>query len=600
MSEKVLERHEVPKEDTWDLEAIFSNDNEWEKSAESLKSKLSEMDAFRGKLGDNAETLYQALRKQLELEEQIGLLYTYAHMRHDQDTSNSFYAALQDKAYGLVSLLNQKTAFVTPELLALEETKLNAFIKEKKELSLFAHMFDQLQKQKAHVLSNEEEELLARAKEVLNASSQAFSALNNADIEFPSIQDKNGKDLQITHGRFISLLQGKDRTVRKKAFEAVYQTYNSYKNTFAATLSGQVKGDIFTAQSRRYESAREAALSSTHIPLAVYDQLITTVEEHLPLLHRYVSLRKKCLDVEELHMYDLYTPIVKDIEYQVTYEEAQKEVIAAVKPLGDEYVQKLKKGFEQRWVDVQENKGKRSGAYSSGTYGTMPYILMNWQDDVDNLFTLAHEFGHSLHSDYTRSTQPYLYGDYTIFVAEVASTLNEALLHHHLIQTLDDKQKKLYILNYFLEGFRGTVFRQTMFAEFEQMIHERSESGEALTADDLTSMYYDLNVKYYGPDMVVDKEIGLEWARIPHFYYNFYVFQYATGYSAAQALSKQIIEEGQPAVDRFIEFLKTGSSDYPIEMLKKAGVDMTTSQPVEQAMKLFEETLKQMEELMES
>lgn len=600
LNKKVLERHEVPVADTWDLESIFSNDEQWEQVAQQFKERVSEIDEFRGRLDESSNILFRALSKQLELEEQLGKLFTYAHMRHDQDTGNSYYAALQDQAYGLMSILEQKTAFVTPELLAMDPKVLDALVNEKDELQAFAHMFDQLKKQRDHVLSEKEEELLARAKEALLASSQAFGALNNADLEFPTIKGEDGKEVQITHGRFVSLLQSKNREVRKAAFEAVYATYESYKNTFAATLSGQVKGDIFQAQSRKYNSAREAALSETHIPLSVYDQLVETVDEHLPLLHRYVRLRKKCLEVDELHMYDLYTPIVKDVDFSVTYEEAKQKVIEAVGPLGEEYVNRLKKGFDDRWVDVQENKGKRSGAYSSGAYGTKPFILMNWQDDVDNLFTLAHEFGHSLHSDYTRSSQPYVYGDYTIFVAEVASTLNEALLHHHFIETLDDKEKKLYILNYFLEGFRGTVFRQTMFAEFEQLIHAKVEAGGSLTADELTREYYDLNVKYYGEDMVIDKEIGYEWARIPHFYYNFYVFQYATGYSAAAALSKQILEEGQPAVDRFLSFLKTGSSEYPIDMLKKAGVDMTTAEPIKQAMQLFEQTLDQMEELLEN
>ena len=599
MSNNILERHEIPTHDTWDLESIFLNDKQWEQAAREFKEQVTEVEVFRGKLSESADTLLQALSKHLELEEKLGKLFTYAHMRHDQDTGNSYYAALHDQAYGLISLLEQKASYITPELLAMDPEQLSRYVAEHKQLQDFSHMFDQLKKQREHILSEKEEELLARAKEALLASSQAFGALNNADLTFPTIKNEKGEDVQITHGRFVPLLQSENREIRKAAFEAVYSTYEKYKNTFAATLSGQVKGDIFNAQSRKYANAREAALSETHIPVGVYDSLVETVEEHLPLLHRYVNLRKKCLGVDELHMYDLYTPIIKDVEFTVTYEEAKQKVIEAVKPLGDEYVKRLTEGFENRWVDIHENKGKRSGAYSSGAYGTKPFILMNWQDDVDNLFTLAHEFGHSMHSDYTRNNQPYVYGDYTIFVAEVASTLNEALLHHYFIKNLDDKEKKLYILNYFLEGFRGTVFRQTMFAEFEQMIHEKVEAGGALTADELTSMYYDLNVKYYGKDMVVDEEIGFEWARIPHFYYNFYVFQYATGYSAAAALSKQVLEEGQPAVERFIDFLKTGSSDYPIEMLKKAGVDMTTSEPIKQAMQLFEKTLDQIEELLE-
>jgi oligoendopeptidase F len=359
-----------------------------------------------------------------------------------------------------------------------------------------------------------------------------------------------------------------------------------------------VKKDNFSAKVRNYESARQAALSSDNIPESVYENLVSTVHDHLDLLQRYVKLRKEVLKLDEVHMYDLYTPLIKDVKMEVTYDEAKDYILKGLEPLGEEYNSILKEGFENRWVDIQENKGKRSGAYSSGTYGTNPYILMNWQDNVNNLFTLAHEFGHSVHSYYTRKTQPYPYGNYSIFVAEVASTCNEALLNHYLLNTIEDEKERLYLLNHFLEGFRGTVFRQTMFAEFEHMIHQKAQDGEPLTPELLTKTYYDLNKKYFGEDIVVDEEIGLEWARIPHFYYNYYVYQYATGYSAATALSNQILEEGQPAVDRYLEFLKAGSSDYPIEVLKKAGVDMTSSTPIEEACKVFEEKLNEMEELL--
>jgi oligoendopeptidase F len=519
-------------------------------------------------------------------------------MRYDQDTTNSFYQGLNDRATNLYTQVASALSFVVPEILTMKEEEIAKFLQEKEELSLYKHSLDEINRQRPHVLSAKEEALLAEASEVLSASSNTFGMLNNADLTFPSVKDENGEEVEITHGRYIRFLESENQEVRKNAFKAVYETYGNYKNTFASTLGGTVKKDNFQAKVRNYDSARQSALSNNNIPETVYDNLVNTVNKNLHLLHRYVELRKKVLGVEELHMYDLYTPLIKDVKMAVTYDEAKEYILKGLTPLGEEYSEILKEGFENRWVDVQENKGKRSGAYSSGTYGTNPYILMNWQDNVNNLFTLAHEFGHSVHSYYTRKTQPYPYGNYSIFVAEVASTCNEALLNDYLLKTIDDDKKRLYLLNHFLEGFRGTVFRQTMFAEFEHKIHELAQNGEALTSDLLTETYYELNKKYFGDSIHIDEEIGLEWARIPHFYYNYYVYQYATGYSAATALSKQILEEGQPAVDRYLEFLKAGSSDYPIEVLKKAGVDMTQSTPIEEACKVFEEKLKEMEELL--
>ncbi|WP_100373493.1 oligoendopeptidase F [Bacillus sp. FJAT-45037] len=599
MAKQRLTRDQVPVKDTWDLEAIFSTDAEWEKEFQAVKSLYPEITSYKGKLGESAETLFKALTEQDQLNERLEKLYTYAHMRNDEDTANSFYQGLNDRAMGLAAQVSQASSYMTPELLTLDEGMIEAFINEHEGLQLYKQVFDELKKERPHVLSEAEEALLAQASEALQTSSQTFGMLNNADLTFPTVKDEDGEEVEITHGRFISFLESSDRSVREAAFKAVYETYGKYKNTFASTLSGQVKRDIFYANVRKYSSARESALSQNHIPEVVYDQLVETVNEHLHLLHRYVELRKRVLGVDELHMYDLYTPLVADSKMKVTYDQAKELVQKGVEPLGKEYVQLVAEGFDKRWVDVEETVGKRSGAYSSGAYGTMPYVLMNWQDNIDNLFTLAHEFGHSLHSYYTRANQPYVYGDYTIFVAEVASTVNEALLHDHLVKHTEDPKEKLYLLNHFLEGFRGTVFRQTMFAEFEQQIHELSANGEALTPELLTKTYYELNKKYFGEEMVVDEEIGLEWARIPHFYYNFYVFQYATGYSAAAALSKQILTEGEEAVTRYIEFLKSGSSNYPIEVLKSAGVDMTSAEPIEQALSLFEETLNEMERLLD-
>ncbi|MGM0836826.1 MAG: oligoendopeptidase F [Bacillota bacterium] len=595
---KLQERKDISAEDTWRLEDIFSSDEAWEKEFQEVKGMIGKIQDFEGTLSKSAENLYEALQYQDSISSRLGKLYTYAHMRYDQDTTNSFYQGLNDRATNLYTQVASALSFAVPEILTMKEEEIAKFLKEKEELSLYKHSLDEINRQRPHVLSAKEEALLAEASEVLSASSNTFGMLNNADLTFPSVKDENGEEVEITHGRYIRFLESENQEVRKNAFKAVYETYGKYKNTFASTLGGTVKKDNFQAKVRNYDSARQSALSNNNIPETVYDNLVNTVNKNLHLLHRYVELRKKVLGVEELHMYDLYTPLIKDVKMAVTYDEAKEYILKGLTPLGEEYSEILKEGFENRWVDIQENKGKRSGAYSSGTYGTNPYILMNWQDNVNNLFTLAHEFGHSVHSYYTRKTQPYPYGNYSIFVAEVASTCNEALLNDYLLKTIDDDKKRLYLLNHFLEGFRGTVFRQTMFAEFEHKIHELAQSGEALTSDLLTETYYELNKKYFGDSIHIDEEIGLEWARIPHFYYNYYVYQYATGYSAATALSKQILEEGQPAVDRYLEFLKAGSSDYPIEVLKKAGVDMTQSTPIEEACKVFEEKLKEMEELL--
>ncbi|MCU7740562.1 oligoendopeptidase F [Priestia megaterium] len=595
---KLPSRSEIKVEDTWKLEDIFASDDAWEKEFEEVKALIPQMEKFKGKLGESAQTLYDALQEQDELTMRVSKLYTYAHMRYDQDTTNSFYQGLNDRIKTLYTQIASALSYVTPEILSIEESKIKQYMAEHKELKLYAHALDEITRERPHILSESEEALLAQASEVLGSSSNTFGMLNNADLEFPSIKDENGEEVEITHGRYIRFLESSDRRVREEAFKAVYETYGKFKNTFASTLSGTVKKDNFSARVRHYNSARHSALSTNNIPEEVYDNLVKTVNDNLHLLHRYIDLRKKVLGIEELHMYDLYTPLVKDVKMEVTYEEAKDYILKGLKPLGEDYLNVLKEGFENRWVDVHENKGKRSGAYSSGTYGTNPYILMNWQDNVNNLFTLAHEFGHSVHSYYTRKTQPYPYGDYSIFVAEVASTCNEALLNDYLLKTIDDEKQRLYLLNHYLEGFRGTVFRQTMFAEFEHDVHVRAQNGEPLTPELLTKLYYDLNKKYFGDNLVIDEEIGLEWARIPHFYYNYYVYQYATGFSAAAALSKQILEEGDPAVERYVGFLKSGSSDYPIEVLKKAGVDMTTSQPIEEALTVFEEKLTEMERLL--
>ena len=596
---KLPARSEIVVEDTWRLEDIFASDDTWEKEFQEVKALIPHVKDFEGKLGESARSLYEALQFQDGLLERLGKLYAYSHMRYDQDTTNSFYQGLDDRMKSLYAQAASGLAFIVPEILSIDEEKLKGFLNEKEELKLYEHSLEEINLQRPHVLPAEQEALLAEASEALGAAENTFGMLNNADLEFPSIKDENGVEVEVTHGRFTTFLESADSRVRRDAFQAVYETYGKFRNTFSSTLSGNVKKDNFYARVRNYSSARAAALSDNNIPESVYDNLVSTINEHLPLLHRYVKLRKQVLGLNELHMYDLYTPLVKDVKMEISYEEAKDMILKGLAPLGEEYVGILKEGFENRWVDVHENKGKRSGAYSSGAYGTNPYVLMNWQNNINNLFTLAHEFGHSVHSYYTRKTQPYPYGNYSIFVAEVASTTNESLLNDYLLNTIEDEQKRIYLLNHYLEGFRGTVFRQTMFAEFEHLIHQKAQNNEALTAESLTNDYYELNKKYYGTeDIVVDEEIGLEWSRIPHFYYNYYVYQYATGFSAAAALSKGILTEGDPAVERYIEFLKAGSSDYPIEVLKKAGVDMTSKKPVEDALKVFEEKLTELEKLL--
>lgn len=599
MAKQILTREEVPEQLTWDLTSIFESDEAWEAELKEVEQLSKQASNYKGKVADSAESLYNTLQFSDALYERLHKLYVYSHLKHDQDTTNSKYQDLDGRVRSVLTNVGAAWSFITPEILALDEATLNSYVESYEPLSLYEQSLKELNLGRPHILSAEKEELLAQFSEVTSTAGKTFSALNNADLEFPKIKGEDGEEVQITHGNYITMLESDNREVREAAFKAVYKTYGQYKNTFATTLAGNVKAHNVNAKVRNYNSARHAALSNNFIPEKVYDQLVSTIHDYLPALHRYVELRKKVLGVDELHMYDLFTPLVKEVKMEVTYDEAKKTMVESFAPLGKEYQEIVEKGLESRWVDVLENKGKRSGAYSSGTFGTNPYVLMNWQNNVNNLYTLAHEFGHSMHSYYSRANQPYQYSDYSIFVAEVASTCNEELLFDHLMKTLDDDKQKIYLLNQWLDGFRGTVFRQTMFAEFEHMIHELDAKGESITSEKLTLMYYDLNKQYFGDAMTVDEEIGLEWARIPHFYYNYYVYQYATGQSAATALSKQILEEGEPAVERYINnFLKAGCSDFPIEVLKAAGVDMESPEPIALACQVFEEKLEELEKLL--
>jgi oligoendopeptidase F len=596
---KVLTRDEVKVEETWRLEDIFASDNAWEKEYKEVDTLSNKAESFKGKLGDGADTLFEALKYRDELSERLRRLYVYSHLKSDQDTTNSFYQAMDGRIKTLFVKVSTALSYFLPELLSIDEEKLNAWVEEHVGLRLYKQEFEEVNTQRPHVLPAEQEALLAQLSEVTGTSSETFSMLNNADLKFPKVKNDEGEEVELSHGRYIGFLESGNPRVREEAFKAMYSTYDQFSNTFASTLSGNIKRDNVNARIRNYSNAREAAMSNNHIPEQVYDNLVKTINDNVHLLQRYVALRKKVFELDELHMWDLFAPLVKDADIKYSYEDAAQTMLESFHPLGEEYTSIVKEGLDNRWVDVRENVGKRSGAYSSGAYGTNPYILMNWQDNVSNLFTLAHEFGHSVHSYYSRKHQPFIYSGYSIFVAEVASTVNEAILNDHLLKTTEDEQQRIYLLNNWLDGFRGTVFRQTMFAEFEHLIHELDQQGVALTAEKLTEEYYALNKKYFGDDIVVDEEIGIEWARIPHFYYNYYVYQYATGYSAAVSLSNQILTEGEPAVERYINnFLKAGSSDYPIEVLKKAGVDMTSAAPIEEACRVFEEKLNELESLL--
>jgi oligoendopeptidase F len=591
-------RSTIPTEYTWNLASIFAQDEQWEQEFQDIQGRLPELEALKGTLSRSGADLLTVLRKRDELAERLERLYAYASMHRDEDTTNSTYQGMTDRAMQLYVQASTIVSYIEPEILALPQETLDKYLAETPGLSLYKHQFDELNLKRPHIRSAEVEAILAATGEMRDAPGNIFSMINNADLKLPAIKDEQGQEVELTQGNYLTYIRSVDRRVRKDAFEAMHGTFLKQRNTIAATLSAEVKVDVFNTRQRNYATCRDLALSRYNIPASVYDNLVATVNEHIPLLNRYLRLRKKMLHLDEMHMYDLYVPIVEETVDTVTYEEARDIVIAALSPLGKDYSAILQQAFTQRWIDVYETPNKRSGAYSGGAYGTHPFILLNFQSKRDDMYTLAHELGHSMHSFFTRSNQPYQYGDYTIFVAEVASTLNEGLLTEYLLKNTSDKATRLAILNHSLEDIRGTLFRQTMFAEFEQMMHTRAEQGQPLTADTLTEMYRELNKQYYGGETVIDDLIGIEWARIPHFYYNFYVYQYATGISAASALVQQILSEGEPAVKRYLNFLSSGSSDYSIELLKKAGVDMTTPEPIRQTCQLFEKHLSQMEELL--
>lgn len=598
-AKQLPKRQEVPVELTWDLTKIFADDAAFETKFQALSNELTEVDKIKGSLNQGAAEFLAAIEYVLDIYRKAEVIYVYAHLKNDEDTANTTNQALYARASSLIAQVSEAVSWFEPEMLQLSDQEIWEFFEAEPKLDLYRHFVEQIISERAHVLPAEHEALLAGASEIFGSSADTFSVMNNADLKFPIVKNEAGEDVQLTHGVYGQLLESTDRNVREKAFKALYSVYHQFRNTFASTLSTHIKSHNYKAKVRGYTSARAAALSGNHIPEDVYETLTLVVNQYLPLLHRYVELRKELLGLNELHMYDLYTPLLAEAPIKFTYEEAQAKALEALKPLGEEYLEVVKQAFAERWIDVVENQGKRSGAYSSGAYDTQPYILLNWHDRLDELYTLVHEMGHSVHSYFTRHTQPYVYGDYSIFLAEIASTTNENLLTSYLLETEKDPKIRAYIINHFLDGFKGTIFRQTQFAEFEHFIHTEDAAGNPLTSEYLSKFYGELNTKYYGPIVVNDEEIKDEWSRIPHFYYNYYVYQYATGFSAASALAKRIVEGEPEALEKYLAYLKSGSSDYPIEVMKKAGVDMTRPTYIEDAMEIFAQRLDELEQLVE-
>ena len=594
-TQELLDRKNVKLEDTWDLTPIFENDTAWEIEFDKVTESLKEVSKFQNTLTQSAQSLLEGLKFRDDMSYRLEHLYVYSHLNFDTDTTNAYYQNMDGKIRGLVSQFSASFSFYDTEILAASEEKIRGYLEENEALSLYKHQFEILFKNRSHILSEKEERILASMGQVFSNPSQTFGMINNADLKLPEVTNDQGEKIQLTHGRYSLFMESQNRDVRKEAFEGMQNAFGDMKNTLASTLSGQVKIHNLNANLRGFDSARHAALFANHIDESVFDALLNGIHDNIDLLHDYVDLRKDVLGVDKIEMYDIYVPMVEDVDLKFTYEEAQEVILDALKVLGDEYHSVLKRAFKERWVDVYENKGKRSGAYSSGVYGTAPYILMNWQDNLDNVFTLAHELGHSVHSYFTRKYQPYIYGDYSIFLAEVASTTNENLLLNYLLEEYkDDEKVTAYLLNHYLDSVKGTVFRQTQFAEFEHLIHTQDQQGQTLTADYLNNAYFNLNKFYYGEEISSD-EIQYEWARIPHFYYNYYVYQYATGFSAATLFSETIYNGGD--VNPYLNFLKAGSHKYPIDVLKDAGVDMTASTAVDTTLETFGRRVKELRKL---
>ncbi|MCJ7480686.1 oligoendopeptidase F [Streptococcus suis] len=592
------QRYEIEEKYQWDLTTIFPTDEAWEAELADLQAETEKTKEFAGHLLDSAKSLLEISETQLSLMRRIEKLYVYASMKNDQDTREGKYQEFQAKAMGLYAVFSQAFAFYEPEFMGITEEKLEAFKVEEPALVQYSHQFEKLLAAKDHVLSQEVEEVLAATSEIFESPAETFSVLDNASLRFPEITDEDGHLVPLSHGNYIHFMESKNRDVRQEAYEAMYGTYEQFQHTYAKTLQSNVKVNNLKARLRKYDSARHASLAANFIPESVYDTLVAAVNKHLPLLHRYINLRKKLLGIDDLKMYDMYTPL-SDFSTKISYEDALKKCQETLEIFGEDYSAIVKEAFENRWIDVHVNEGKRSGAYSGGAYDTNAFMLLNWQDNLDNMYTLIHETGHSLHSMLTRKTQPYVYGHYSLFLAEIASTTNENLLTEKLLAEVEDDKERFAILNHYLDGFRGTVFRQTQFAEFEQAIYKADQEGQVLTADFLNELYGQTNEKYYGLSAEENPEIQFEWARIPHFYYNFYGYQYATGFAAASALANKIVNGSPEDKENYLNYLKAGSSDYSLNVIAKAGVDMTKEDYLNDAFKVFEARLEELEALVE-
>ena len=597
MENKLPKRSEVDVELTWKLEDIFSSESEWEKALSEAMSLADEIAGFTGRVGESADSLYKVLETYEKCCLKIHLVYGYAFKMRDVDTTSTYAQTLYSKVMSADVEVSEKIAFMEPEIIAVDKETMNQFYTEKPELNKYKIYITEVRRGKEHSLSPELEKFLAGANELADLPYEVFATLDNADLKFPEITNEKGEKVQISNGRFVPLEESKDRRVRKEVFEKYYETYGNFKNTSASLYAGQVKQLMFYARARKYSSTLEAAVDGNNVSPEVYKNLVEAVNDNLDKMHRYVKLRKKLLELDELHMYDIYVPIVKDYDAKYTIEEAKELVLKAVEPLGTNYVNLIKKAFAERWIDVVENEGKRNGAYSSGVYGVHPFVLLNFNGTLDNVFTLAHEMGHAMHSYFSNEAQNYLDSRYKIFVAEVASTTNEVLLMEYMLKNAKDNKERAYLLNHYMDSFKGTVFRQTMFAEFEKTSNEMAEAGEPLTHENLTELYLNLNKKYYGEAMISDDLIGYEWMRIPHFYYNFYVYQYATGFSAAVAIANRVLKEGETAVNDYMKFLQSGCTKDPVSLLRIAGVDMATKEPINSALQVFERVIEEMEEL---
>lgn len=589
-----MERSTIENKFKWTIDEMYPNEESIEKDIQKVKELIEEVKRYKGILADSEENIFKALNISEEASRILQNLYVYTHMKSHEDTRINKNQSNATKIDMLSTELSMATSYMVPEIIAMDNEKLENYLKTER-LSHYKKYVDDILRLKPHTLNEREEELLAAVADLSGVPENVYDMLSFADLQFPEIEDENGEKVRVTHSNFSLFLKSKDARVRKDAFEAMYGVYGQYKNTFASTLYGGIKSEIFYAKTRKYESALQGSLFQDNVSVDVYNNLIDAVHENLDTLNDYIDLKKKFLGLDKINMYDLYVPLTENFDMEISYEKAQEIILEALKPLGEEYLENVKKAFAEGWIDVYGNEGKQGGAYSWGSYDSKSYILMSYKDDLNSLFTLIHEMGHSMHSFYSKNNQPYLYSGYKIFVAEVASTLNELLLINYLLKNAESKEERVYLLNYYLEQFRTTVYRQTMFAEFEKICHGKVEEGEPLTAEDFNNIYYDLNKKYYGESCEVNEEIALEWARIPHFYSNFYVYKYATGFSAASALSKQILEEGESAVSRYKEFLKSGGSEFPLDQLRKAGVDMEKKESVDEALHVFKDLVKQLE-----